>query len=101
MAMTVPALMITAMMVPGLSMEQPGWTWQVQAHGRECFDASTAHKPPDAPPWLPVRQHSQYAIDLPFLLVHERNFKATAHTHAHVAAAGGTEQHALDVLGSA
>ncbi len=27
------------------SMEQPDWAWEISNHGRECFDASAAHKP--------------------------------------------------------
>lgn len=29
-------------------MERPDWAWEISNHGRECFDASVAHKPAGA-----------------------------------------------------
>lgn len=29
-------------------IERPDWAWEISNHGRECFDASVAHKPAGA-----------------------------------------------------
>ena len=43
---------------PAAAMVEPSWTAEIRTHGRECFDASQQHKPPDAPPWLPGVQNN-------------------------------------------